>query len=81
MDPTKPDLAVVSMHEKGFPQGDLYLGFAGIDAMEFERLGAAPDAFFTMKKGDTLEQAAEKALQLWPTAIVVPAADDEDEED
>lgn len=75
----KPDLAIVSMHEKGFPQGDFYEGCGDMPAMEFEALGMAPDDFFTLKRGDTLASAMEFARQRWPTAKVVEADEDEDE--
>jgi hypothetical protein len=81
MDETKPDLAIVSMHERGFPQADLHLGCGTMSASEFNALGRAPDSFFTMKQGDTLEQAADKARRDWPQALVVPALDETEDED
>ena len=79
MDPEQ-DLVIVSMHERGFPQADFYQGMAKYDASEFERIGASPDSFFTMKTGDTLEQAFIKARKEWPNALIVPAATEDDEE-
>lgn len=60
MDPDA-DLVIVSMHERGFPQADLYLGMAKYSATEFLAISPSADSFFTMKTGDTLEMAIEKA--------------------
>lgn len=62
------DMIVVSMHEKGFPCADLYRDVGEWDEDDWE--GACPDAFFTMKRGDTLEQAAARAKMKWPNADV-----------
>lgn len=77
----KPDLAIVSMHEKGFPQGDLYEGCGEMGSMEFEALGKSPDDFFTMVRGSTIEDARAYAQRRWLTARVVDAAEDNDEMD
>lgn len=83
MDETPADLAIVSMHEKGFPMGDLYLGQGRVDATVFNNMGLSPDSWFSLKRGDTLEMAADHARAIWPNALVVPARvdDDETEED
>ena len=74
------DMIVVSMHEKGFPCADLYRDVGGWNEDDWE--GACPDAFFTMKRGDTLEQAAARAKMKWPGADVyiadVHETDDEE---
>lgn len=76
------DLVIVSMHENGFPQADLYHDAGSIDASEFERLGLSPDGFFTMKRGDTLEATWRKAREKWPDAKIVEGeSDDEDDDD
>lgn len=78
MDPER-DLVIVSMHEKGFPQADYYQGCGDMDAIEFRCLGKSPDGFFTMKRGDTLEAAFDKARKEWPAALIVPGETDDDE--
>jgi hypothetical protein len=77
---TETDLVIVSMHEKDFPQADMYRFCGGMDAAEFEALGCAPDDFFTMKRGDSLSMAQSLAAIRWPGAKIV-IADDEDYED
>lgn len=74
------DLIIVSMHEKGFPQADIYFGLGDTDPCEFAFMGLAPDGFFTMSVGDTLEAAFAKASAKYPNAKVVCAEDDEDDE-
>ena len=74
------DLVIVSMHEKGFPQADFYEGCGDMGAMEFGALGKAPDGFFTMRRGDSLDAAKAKAAEHWPSAKIVEA-DDEEEDD
>lgn len=47
-----------------------------------EEEGTVPDSFFTMKRGDTLEQAAARAKMKWPDAdIQVQDAEDDETED
>lgn len=76
------DLVIVSMHEKGFPQADMYRDVAEMPAWEFEATGMAPDDFFTLKRGDTLADAMTKASERWPGAKIVEADDgDNDEEE
>lgn len=70
--PHAGDLAVVSMHEKGFPQADLYVLANADDDLE----GETPDDFFTMKRGDTIEMACGRAKEKWFGATVVIAEDD-----
>ncbi len=74
-----PDLVIVSMHEKGFPQADMYRDCADIPAAEFEELGLVPDDFFTLKKGDTTHMAVIKAKERWPGAWVETILDLDDE--
>ena len=75
------DLVVVSMHEKGFPQADMYRGAAEIPADEFETIGMAPDDFFTMSKADSPHDAVIKAKERWPGAFVVTVLDDPDDDE
>lgn len=75
------DLAIVSMHEKGFPMVDLYVGYGETDPMEFEAISPSPDSYFTMKRGNTLEAAFAKAQHEWPDAKAVYAAEDDDDND
>ena len=74
----RPDLAIISRHEKGFWQGDLYL-----DAPQegMEEMGLAPDAFFTLTALASEDDARRRAAELWPTAKIVVAEDDEDEDE
>ena len=74
-----PHLVIVSMHEKGFPTADFYFGLGAMPADEFEQLGAAPDMWFSMHKGDTLEAAKTKAAAKWPEAKIVVCEDDDEE--
>lgn len=75
------DLVIVSMHEKGFPQGDLYLGHGDTPPMEFEALGLSPDAWFSLKRGQPIDAARQHAKKLWPDAKIVEADDGEDDEE
>lgn len=76
------DLVIISMHERGFPMADYYQGHGETDPMEFERISPSPDGFFTMKRGDTIEATRHKAAAAYPGAVIVFAAeDDEDEEE
>lgn len=79
MDPEQ-DLVIVSMHEKGFPQADIYMGMAKYDARQFRCIAPSPDGFFTMKRGATIEQAFDKARAKWPNAMIVPAEVEDDDE-
>jgi hypothetical protein len=73
------DLVIVSMHEKGFPQADYYQGFGDMPMDEFNSLGCAPDAFFTMSKCQPIEAAKAKAAAQWPNSVIVEGADEEEE--
>jgi hypothetical protein len=75
------DLVIVSMHEKGFPQADMYRDASEIPAREFEAFGRSPDDFFTMSKGNAPHDAVVKAKERWPGAFVVTVLDDPDDED
>lgn len=75
------DLVLVSMHERGFPMADLYQGHGETDPHEFEAISPSPDGFFTMKHGDTIENAFEKAQQKWPEAVIIIAEDQDFDEE
>ena len=81
-DEGSPDLVIVSMHERGFPQADIYHGAATMDPTEFRCCGMSPDGFFTLSRGQTIEDAKAEAKKEWPSAIIVEAeTDDEDHEE
>lgn len=75
------NLVIISMHEKGFPAADFYQGHGGTGHQEFERAAPSPDDFFTMKRGDTLLDAYERAETRWPGAVILIAEDPEEGED
>lgn len=75
------DLVIVSMHEKGFPQADFYAEAADMPTWEFEATGMAPDDFFTLGRGNTIDEAIDQARVRWPDAKIVQAAEDEEEDD
>jgi len=79
--PNTGDLVIISMHEKGFPSADLYIGQGGGLALDDLDEGEPPDGFFTMKRGDTLEMASIKAAEKWPGATIMFAQDEPDEDD
>ena len=70
-------LVIVSMHEKGFPSADLYVETNWDDDLE----GVAPDGFFTMKRGDSLDAAVAKAKDKWPGARVMIAEESENDDE
>lgn len=76
------DVVVVSMHEKGFWQADLYKGAAEWDRSDWLN-GNAPDGFFTMPSGpDTnLSDVKAKAAATWPGADIREAAEDDEDDD
>lgn len=74
------DVAVISFHEKGFWQGDLYLDASEWTRHDWEN-GPTPDDFFTMKRGENLSAAKAHAKERWPNADIREAAEDEDDED
>lgn len=75
------DLVIISMHEKGFPQGDLHIGHGDTPADEFNCLGRAADGWFSLNRGATLEMARAHARKLYPEANIVDAKTDEDDDD
>lgn len=75
------DLAVISRHEKGFWQGDLYVDASHLSGDEMEQMGLAPDAFFTLGRGSTEDEARIASVKAWPAAVVVVADDEEDSHD
>lgn len=78
---TLRDLIVVSMHEKGFPQADIYDGCGDMDITWFNCAGMTPDGFFTMEVGQSIADAMEKAKTGHPGAVVVLGNNGEDDED
>lgn len=62
------NLVIVSYHEKGFWQADLYEGLAHLNGDDFEQMGPSPDAFFTGKANETSQDVADRAKQRWPSA-------------
>jgi hypothetical protein len=71
------DYAVISMHEKGFWQIDVY---CGMDEPPVE--GDVPDHFKTCRVGEPIDVARAWAKSWFPQAEVLIAEDDEpDEED
>jgi hypothetical protein len=75
------DLVIISMHEKGFPQADFYAGWGKMSSLEFASVSPSPDSFFTMKRGDKLSDAHEKAQRTWPGSIIKTAIDEDDEDE
>jgi hypothetical protein len=61
------DVAIVSLHEKGFWQADLFCGAAEWDHWDWMD-GTPPDAHFTLKVGQTREDAFARAREKWPGA-------------
>lgn len=62
-------VAQVSWNEKGFWQADLFHG----------EYAEEPETFFTLKRGQTKEDAIARAKEKWPLAVL-QVADDEDDE-
>lgn len=73
------DVAVISLHEKGFWSGDLYREAAELSDHDWE--GAVPDAFFTQKIGGEMQTAIDYAKQCWPEAEIRISQDAEDDDD
>lgn len=64
--------AHVSWNENGFWQGDLFIGDAD-----------CPEAFFTLKRGQTKDDAVAKARASWPgvpISVIDPEDDDGDDD-
>lgn len=74
------DLVVVSLHERGFWQADLYVDCAQYSGHDMELMGLAPDGFATFSMGGSREDAIERARTEWPDAELRVAEDDEDDE-
>jgi len=75
------DVALVTWNENGFWQADLYKGAGSWDREDWNGC-PEPDAFFTMAKGKTPDDAANRAAEKWPkTEIQVLALPDQDDED
>ena len=64
------DLVIISKHEKGFWQADLYFDGTSIPINEWESGGVVPDGFFTMKRGQTMQDAIHRAREKWPSARI-----------
>lgn len=75
------DLVILSMHVKGFPQADFYAGHGEMESSEHEAIGASPDDFITLVRGATLDDAWNAAEKRWPSARIVNAIDDGEEDD
>lgn len=76
------NLVIVSYHEKGFWQADLFEGCAHLNDEELDESGFSPDAFFTGKIGETQAEVTARARQKWPGSIVrihFESADDEED--
>lgn len=75
------DIVLISMHEKGFWQADLYLNGCELPAGDWAAIGPSPDEFITLKKGATMLDAMHKARVRWPLARIdlAAAVDGEDE--
>lgn len=73
-------VAVISFHEKGFFQADLYRNASGWERADWDA-GHSPDAFFTMKKGDNLSAAMSRAREKWPDCDVREACEPDEHED
>jgi hypothetical protein len=73
-----PDLAIISLHEKGFWQADLYLGAGSMTSSEFEAISPSPDDFITMARGEPAEACIATAKEQWPDAVVVEANSEEE---
>ena len=76
-----PDLAIVSMHEKGFWQADLYLDAGHLRGDEMEQMGLAPDGFRTFNIGGTSRDAVEWVVNNWKSAEIRIARDDEPDDE
>jgi hypothetical protein len=64
------DLVIISKHEKGFWQADLYRDTWEITPSDFEQMGLSPDDFFTLKRGESRIAAVHRARQKWPSAKI-----------
>jgi hypothetical protein len=78
-----PNLAIISLHEKGFWQADLYLDASHLRGDEMEQMGLAPDGFRTFKRDGTEREAVEWVVNNWKDTEIRIATfanpDDDDE--
>jgi hypothetical protein len=81
MHPPVADLAIVSLHEKGFWQADLYHDASHLRGDEMEQMGLCPDAFCTFKRGGNVEEASIWVKANWPQAEVKVVEEIEDDEE
>lgn len=65
-------------YERGFWQADLYHEASAWDRHVWDS-APEPDAFITMRKGDTRSDAASKAAVKWPRATIRILDDDDHE--
>lgn len=65
------DLVVISLHEKGFWQADMFRDASDLAPSEMEAIGLAPDSFFTLKRGASRHLAERRAREVWPDAKIV----------
>ena len=75
------DLAIVSLHEKGFWQVDLYTEASHLSGDEMEQMGLLPTAFKTFKKGGDAQEAVNFAKKHWPQAVIEFAVEENVEDD
>jgi hypothetical protein len=75
------DLAIVSLHEKGFWQADLYHDASHLRGDEMEQMGLVPDAFHTSKRDAGVEEALSWVKENWPQSEVKVVEEVEDDEE
>jgi hypothetical protein len=73
------DTALVTLHEKGFWQADLFCGAVDWDDRDWED-GTPPDDFFTLKVGQSMEDAFARAREKWPGVQVSEGCEVEEDE-
>lgn len=72
------DVAVVSLHDKGFWCADLYRDASKWDADDWEN-GYAPDSFRTFAKGGEQSEAVDWSKENWPGAQIRIVSEDDEE--
>ena len=65
-----PNLAIISLNERGFWQADLYHDASHLSRDKMEQMGLVPDGFRTFKTGDTERDAVEWVVNNWKSAEV-----------
>lgn len=71
------DVVVISLHEKGFWQADLYRDASELENEQWD--GLSPDAYLTRKRGGDMQDAIAKASSFWPGAEIRIAQDEDDD--